>query len=641
MGDARQSRGFAGKVGNLGGQRGRTRQVSDVRPADARETTLLAPTALFTIRPPGILVTDGRMTPAFSEVLASPIRWQLSPALAAHWPDPSASPLDEWMRSGRGQIIKRGPHRTVYRFDLPGLSIYVKQHHLPDRVTRLRQCLRAPKAKREFDRLVEFARRGVPAPQPLGWGAAPGWASESLIITRALDDVTPLNRIFVAGAIEAKARRNLAEHLGRFVARLHGAGVDHRDLHSGNIVVRQSTAGDVELFLVDLDAVRLTSPLPHWRSIANLSLFAGGCLPATTRTDRLRFLRSYVYERRWLDPARDAAGARKLFALARAVEAGAWQGNLASWARRDGRCLVSNRYYRSVTSPSHSGMAVRGVDERWLKKFADDPDALFDAPNVRMLKHSNSSTVAEIDIVVDGESRRAILKKIGATRWSDPVAALVRPTPILRSWVAGQGFLERNLPTPRPLAMLHRRQRGLPHDGYLVTEKLDDAATLLDYVADLETLPRDEAQRRLRRQIDRTARAIREMHRCGISHRDLKAANVLVTAVATEETPAGEPKRIWASPFVVTRTNLWFIDLVGTSQHSRLSKRRRVQNLARLNTSFRFHQSITRADRLRFLRTYLGWGIHGKDNWKDIWRLIARATDAKVERNARSGRVLG
>jgi hypothetical protein len=131
------------------------------------------------------------------------------------------------------------------------------------------------------------------------------------------------------------------------------------------------------------------------------------------------------------------------------------------------------------------------------------------------------------------------------------------------------------------------------------------------------------------------------MHRCNLSHRDLKAANLLVTSMINEDTPAGAPRPIHASPFPVPLTNLWFIDLVGVARHARLSGRRRVQNLARLNASFVHSALVSRADRLRFLRFYLAWGIHGKNNWKAWWRAIARATAVKVARNLRAGRTLG
>jgi tRNA A-37 threonylcarbamoyl transferase component Bud32 len=572
--------------------------------------------------------------------LTSPSRWQLSPALAAFWPHDEAWPITRWLAEGAARIVKRGPQRTVFRVDLPGLAFYVKQHHLPDQLTWWRQRFRAPKARREFDRLTEFARRGVPAPQPLGWGVRASWSGvgESFVVTRAIDDVAPLNRIFVESELTSRQRQELAAALGRFLAKLHDAGVNHRDLHTGNIVGRAAGAG-YELFLVDLDAVHLGRTLARGRSFKNLALFAAGCLQATERPDRLRFLRSYAAARGWIDPTQKLASDHALFDLARVIEHDAWRYCLRFWAHRDRRCVVRNRYYQTVSGRQHSGMAIRGMDDEWLARFARDPEALFH--NARILKHSKTSTVAEITAVIEGAPRSAIVKKIGATRWTDPLAALARATPILRSWIAGQGFLERNLPTPRPLAMLHRRRGGLLHEGYLVTEKLDNVQELDRYIDGLSALTPSDRQRRLRRQIERVARAVRAMHRRHISHRDLKAANLLVNAIATEDTPAGAPRPIWPSPFPVAATTLWFIDLVGVTRHKHLTKRRRVQNLSRLNASFYSGPALTRTDRLRFLRIYLGWGIHGKGDWKAWWRAVAAATAAKAERNRKSGRVLG
>jgi tRNA A-37 threonylcarbamoyl transferase component Bud32 len=567
-------------------------------------------------------------------------RWRFSPELAAVWPRDDAWPVAAWLASGSARIVKKGPQRTVLRIDLPEISFFLKQHHLPDRLTWLRQCLRAPKARREYDRLAELARRGVPAPEPLGWGVRPEWGpiGESFVLTRALDDVAPLMRLFIDGAWNAFDRQAMADALGSFLARLHRAGVDHRDLHMGNIVARRAAGGGYELFLVDLDAVHIGSPLGRDRSLANLALLGSGCRSAG-RSDRLRFLSRYVAERGWLDPAHDRA--RELFALARAIERDAWTRSLAFWAHRDERCLVTNRYYRAAGDGPYVGMAIRSVDDEWLARLCRDPEALFQAPGVKILKHSKTSTVAEITAMVDGQPRVAILKKIGATRWSDPLAALVRPTPILRSWISGQGFLERDLPTPRPLAMLHRRRRGLWYEGYLITEKLEGVAELDAYVAGLGSLTDAERRRRLRRQIDRVGRAIGDMHERHISHRDLKAANMLVTSIECEDTTAGVPKPILPSIFPVRRTNLWFIDLVGVTRHRRLGVRRRVQNLARLAASFLRSPMVSRTDRLRFLRVYLAWGVHGKGDWKSWWRAIAVASAAKVARNQKAGRPLG
>jgi hypothetical protein len=65
-----------------------------------------------------------------------------------------------------------------------------------------------------------------------------------------------------------------------------------------------------------------------------------------------------------------------------------------------------------------------------------------------------------------------------------------------------------------------------------------------------------------------------------------------------------------------------------------------VQNLARLHASFHKDPLLTRTDKLRFLRTYLQWGLFGRHRWKRWWREIEAATQAKIARNRRSGRIL-
>ena len=86
---------------------------------------------------------------------------------------------------------------------------------------------------------------------------------------------------------------------------------------------------------------------------------------------------------------------------------------------------------------------------------------------------------------------------------------------------------------------------------------------------------------------------------------------------------------------------MWLIDLVGVRRHGKLERRRAVQNLARLNTSFVAAGGLSLTDRLRFLRVYLGWGLYGREGWKLWWNEVRAMTRAKVERNRRSGRVLG
>ena len=132
---------------------------------------------------------------------------------------------------------------------------------------------------------------------------------------------------------------------------------------------------------------------------------------------------------------------------------------------------------------------------------------------------------------------------------------------------------------------------------------------------------------------EKLARTLRAMHDRGVSHRDLKAPNILL-AHGTEP---------------------MLIDLVGVRTRAHLSVAKRARELARLNASFVNDPTVTRSDRLHFLLAYLAplprlacvetrgeMKRGGKQrDWKNWWELISRATAVKVAKNRRAGRVLG
>jgi serine/threonine protein kinase len=144
----------------------------------------------------------------------------------------------------------------------------------------------------------------------------------------------------------------------------------------------------------------------------------------------------------------------------------------------------------------------------------------------------------------------------------------------------------------------------------------------------------------LRALIERVARTIRSLHQRQLSHRDLKAANVLVRRW---DAPADEPSAYSQdiqNLLYMPESAIWLIDLVGVENFAELSMGRKVQNLSRLNASFHGHADITRTDRLRFLLTYLHCGALGRCDWKSWWKQVGRATEKKVRRNQRRGKPL-
>jgi tRNA A-37 threonylcarbamoyl transferase component Bud32 len=551
---------------------------------------------------------------------------------------PAGLRMDEWLASGAAVIVKHAPHRTVYRVVLPGHDIYVK-HYRGNRREWLRSLFRPSKGRAEHDITRETARRGVPTLQALAFGETVSRRAvpESYLITRTLPDAIPLVDYLeerlpaLPEPHRACTRHALAQALGVFLARKHRAGLRHDDLHPGNLLIRAPGPGPIELYLIDLHAVHLGKPVAWPASRENLVILNRWFFLRCTRADRRRAWSAYCAERRDL-ALQERPRAREVETVTHA--------SFVAFARvLDRRCLGGNRHYRTVSAEGARGYAVADLDDNTLRQVIRDADALIERAGARTLKKSASSAVIEMDLPVGGTVRPVICKRFDVTAWSDFPVGLVRPTPALRTWVLGHGLRLRGLPTPRPLAMWQRMRLGMPAEGYLLFEKVPQALDLRTAFLSLERLGPAQRQARLRHLIAETASVVRHMHERNVSHRDLKAPNLLVSPAEWALGYRGLRETGTFAPSGGER--VWLIDLVGTRRHGKLGRERRVKNLARLNSSFALLAGLSRSDRLRFLRDYLGWGLFGREGWKLWWNEIDGLTRAKVEHHRRVGRVLG
>jgi tRNA A-37 threonylcarbamoyl transferase component Bud32 len=571
------------------------------------------------------------------------MRW----VIAAEYRDlllgPQGLRLQEWLENGQAVAVKHGPHRAVYRIDLPGLSFYLKHNRVTDLRTWVRQLVRPSKAAMEFERAQAVASRGIPTVTPLGLGEGMGWSPrENFLITRSLEDTEPLSTFIeqtlptLELARQKYIRRRLAVHLGEFLHQIHEAGIVHNDLHAGNILVRLQVDDHPRLFLIDLHGVKMGPPLSWPARQANLVVLSHWFMICASRTDRLRFWRSYMsatnpkLEVRKPKQIRSTKFQTKTVSdLARDLESRSWKSTLRLWRARESRYLASNRAFEPMKSKVARGHIIRGLDRQALAQILEDPDEPFRHAGVRVLKHSPSSTVIELNMRLNGEAGGVVYKRFRVKSWFHPLTAWFRRPAAMRSWIFGQGLRECGLPTPRPLAVLFRRRWGLSWEGYLLTEKIANVQELQRFVEGLNSRPGADAQRAriLRSCIDDVARLVRDLHRRQLSHRDLKAANILVAGneISTLHSPG----------------KIWLVDLVGVRRHRSLARRRRIRNLARLHASFFQSTAITRTDKLRFLRAYLQWGLFGRDGWKRYWREIEAATRSKIARTRRLKRPLG
>jgi hypothetical protein len=143
------------------------------------------------------------------------------------------------------------------------------------------------------------------------------------------------------------------------------------------------------------------------------------------------------------------------------------------------------------------------------------------------------------------------------------------------------------IPSITPIAA-GTRVRGLRCESFLLTDDLGPTRKLEDFVPEEFTEPFSQEQAKRKKTLVRALASLtREMHGGGINHRDYYLCHIHIL-------PDEQP---WPKLFV--------IDLNRADRRKRVGKRWIIKDLAALNYSAP-SSVFSRADRLRFLKLYLG-----------------------------------
>ncbi|ANX05069.1 lipopolysaccharide kinase InaA family protein [Immundisolibacter cernigliae] len=344
-------------------------------------------------------------------------------------------------------------------------------------------------ARRHFERewhgFEALHRRGIAAPDVLYAGALdepPGW----LVLTAWLPGT---------GA-DALAEAALPAVL-RAVASHHAAGVEQRDAHLANFLVRSGVA-----FTLDGAGIRTSAqPLPARRALGNLALWLAQFPPA-------------VDERMGEWCALYGAIARPLPRddLQRQVE----RARCRREARHMDKALRSCTAFEARRTLRRLQVLDRRDDTPAMRAWLAAPDAPLESLSADWLKRGNSASVVRVDI--DGRPR--VIKRYNLKTFGHWLRRCWRPSRAWHSWRNAQRLVLWGLPTPRPVALLESRFGWLRGRAFYLSEHVPGEPLGAALAA------ADPGRREAL--LDRLCALLRDLRRLNLSHGDLKATNLLV-----------------------------------------------------------------------------------------------------------------
>lgn len=542
--------------------------------------------------------------------------WSVPPELADELLATHGLRLKEWRQQGRVEVVKTGRHRTVYRLNLRVGRFYSKHYKVPDWRAMLQNLVQPCKAKCEWRAATQVAAVGIDTmcPVAVGWTKHGPWTTDSWFLSREIEDVQTVHDFVtdslgrLPSAQRTAVRRQLAVRLGELTGRLHGGGLLHRDFHAGNLLIRRLPDDSLRLWLIDLHALAVRRRLRLRQIERNLALLSHFFSHASTRTDRLRFFRSYWNTRQEAaasgqSPLRWVSG-QNYRRVVRRIESFCNTSLLRTFRKGDRKWLRENRRLIIADTKHRLCRGVTWLGRDCITEIRNDPERLFADGNVRSYRCSfGTLRKARLALRVGLRTIPCVAIAVQTSRWADRARRWTRYSVLRQSWEVGHAFLRRGIPCAQPLLVVESASGSTTHQ-YLLTEDLPDAVPLSEFLqTEFDRLSGSQREAWLANITSRLAGHIRKLHDCGFEHQQLSAETVLVARTASE-------CRAWFRGLDAVRFGTW------------ASPRQKALQLGRLAAGLLLHDSIRHTHRLRFLKRYLGERF--SQDWKRWWRYVDR-----------------
>jgi tRNA A-37 threonylcarbamoyl transferase component Bud32 len=213
--------------------------------------------------------------------------------------------FDRVMQWKGGRTVCRHANRDVARIEIEEdgqvVCLFLKrewQTYFKDRVRNWIEGIGwGTKSRREWHVIAAMIEARVGCAEPVVLAERSGFRPQGYIVLRGLVDAVLLRPYLKEhrGEMTVPQQRQLAAHLGREVARLHAAGINHPDLFSKHVLLSCKTGQLPEVCFIDLQRSSTRRVVSRASRVQDLASLDASLPPQlASHSDRLAFLQSYL-----------------------------------------------------------------------------------------------------------------------------------------------------------------------------------------------------------------------------------------------------------------------------------------------------------------------------------------------------------
>jgi hypothetical protein len=173
--------------------------------------------------------------------------------------------------NSKGQIFGDGKRNIIKLFEFGGITMNIKSFKIPSLINKIAyRYFRKSKARRSFEYATLLLEKGIGTPQPIAFLENYNWIGlkDSYYASEHLQcDLTYRELVEIP---DYPDHENILRQFTRFSYDLHQKGIEFKDHSPGNTLIKKTTDGKYEFYLVDLNRMNFHQTMSFDLRMKNL-----------------------------------------------------------------------------------------------------------------------------------------------------------------------------------------------------------------------------------------------------------------------------------------------------------------------------------------------------------------------------------